>query len=286
MCSFPDLEPVCCFMSSSNRCFLTCIQVFQELGRILCYSHLFHAQFFETPWTAASQASLSFTVSLSLLKLMSIESLMPSNHLVLCRPLLLLPSNFPSIRVFSSESVLRIRWPKYRSFSFSTSPFNDYSGLISFRIDWLDLLAGQQRYTREINNTDHASSLSELQNKKHVFSSECSHCMQEWRSSGKQFSYQITAILTKENVDIAEAWPVFPESLDEGFEGRLEGVHHSCREEVALLGAETQSGEVRGTRIHPHRTSVSGNRDQGTKTGGWVRTSLCRATTDKSLRVF
>ena len=89
-----------------------------------------------TPWTAAFQASLSFTVSWSLLKLMSIESVMPSNHLVLCHPLLLLPSNFPSIRVFSSESVLRIGWPKYWSFSFSISPSDEYSGLISFRIDW------------------------------------------------------------------------------------------------------------------------------------------------------
>ena len=96
-----------------------------------------------TPWTAAHHASLSFTISRSLLKLMSIESLMPSNHLILCRPLLLLPSIFPSIRVFSSESALHIRWPKYWSFSFSVSPSNEYSGLISFRMDWLDLLAVQ-----------------------------------------------------------------------------------------------------------------------------------------------
>ena len=96
-----------------------------------------------TPWTAACQASLSITNSWSLLKLMSIESLMPSNHLILCRPLLLLPLTFPSIRIFSIESVLCIRWPKYWNFSFSISPFNDYSGLISFRIDWFDLLAVQ-----------------------------------------------------------------------------------------------------------------------------------------------
>ena len=99
-------------------------------------------QLFATPWTAAFQASLSFTISRSLLRLMSIESVMPSNHLILCR-LLLLPSIFPSLRVFSSESVLRIRWPQYWSFSFSISPSNEYSGLISFRIDWLDLLAVQ-----------------------------------------------------------------------------------------------------------------------------------------------
>ena len=95
------------------------------------------------PMDAACQASLSFTVSQSLLKLMSIESVMPSNHLILCHPLLLLPSIFPSIRALSSESVLCIRWPKYWSFSFSISPSNEYSGLISFRIDWLDLLAAQ-----------------------------------------------------------------------------------------------------------------------------------------------
>ena len=96
-----------------------------------------------TPWTAGCQASLSNTNSRSLLKLMSIESVRPSNHLILCHPLLLSPSIFSSIRVFSNESVLHIRWPKYWSFSFSISPFNEYSGLISFRMDWLDLLALQ-----------------------------------------------------------------------------------------------------------------------------------------------
>ena len=96
-----------------------------------------------TPWTAACQASLSITNSQSLLKLTSIESAIPSNHLILCHPLLLLPSIFPSIRVFSSESVLHIRWPKYWSISFSISPSSEYSGLISFRIDWIDLLAVQ-----------------------------------------------------------------------------------------------------------------------------------------------
>ena len=95
---------------------------------------------FATPWTAARQASLSFSNSQSLLKLMSIESVMPSNHLILCRPLLLSPSIFPSIRVFSNESVSHIRGPKYWSFSFRISPSNEYSGLISFRINWLDLL--------------------------------------------------------------------------------------------------------------------------------------------------
>ena len=98
---------------------------------------------FATPWTAACQASLSITNSWSLLKLMSIELVMPSNHLILCHPLLLLPSIFPSIRVFSNESVLHIRWAKDWSFSFSISPFNEYSGPISFRMDRLDLLAVQ-----------------------------------------------------------------------------------------------------------------------------------------------
>ena len=96
-----------------------------------------------TPWTATCQASLSFTISQSLLKLMSIKSVMPSSHLILCRPLLLLPSIFPSIRVFSNESVLHIRWPKHWSFSFNISLPNEHPGLISFRMDWLDLLAVQ-----------------------------------------------------------------------------------------------------------------------------------------------
>ena len=98
---------------------------------------------FATPWTAACQASLSITNPQSLLKLMSIESVMPSNHLILCCPLLLPPSILPSIRVFSNESVLRIRWPKYWSLSFSINSSNEYSGLISFRMGWLDLLAVQ-----------------------------------------------------------------------------------------------------------------------------------------------
>ena len=98
---------------------------------------------FATPWPSAHQASLSFTIYQSLLKLMFIESVMPSNHLILCRPLLLLPSIFCSIRVFSNDSALHIRWPKYWRFSFSISPSNEYSGLFSFRIDWFDLLAVQ-----------------------------------------------------------------------------------------------------------------------------------------------
>ena len=104
---------------------------------------LSHVQLFATPWTAAHQASLSISNSQNLLILMPIESVMPSNHLILCRPLLLLPSIFPSIRVFTTESFFHIRWPKHWSFSFSISPFNEYSRLVSFRMDWLDLLAVQ-----------------------------------------------------------------------------------------------------------------------------------------------
>ena len=114
------------------------------MGAKLFYCLLFSCSVlsdFVTPWTAAYQASLSFTISWSLFKLTSIESVMPSNHLVLCCPLLLLFSIFPSIRVFSNELALQIRWPKYWSFSFSISPSNEYSKLIFFRIDWCDLLA-------------------------------------------------------------------------------------------------------------------------------------------------
>ena len=121
---------------------LGCFHVF------ISVQSLSHVRLFATPWNTARQASLSITNSWSLLKVMSIELVMPSNHLILChphailcRPLLLLPSIFPNIRVFSNESVLRIRWPKYCSFS--TSPSNEYSGLISFRMDWLDLLVVQ-----------------------------------------------------------------------------------------------------------------------------------------------
>ena len=105
---------------------------------------LSHVQLFATPWTEACQASLSITNSQSLLKCMSIVLVMPSNHLIFYHPLLLLPSVFPSIRVFSNESVLCIRWSKYWSFHFGISPSNEYSGLISFRIDWLNLLAVQE----------------------------------------------------------------------------------------------------------------------------------------------
>ena len=122
-----------CYVLNSPRFIRLFSQSVQSLSRV---------RLFATPWTAVRQASLSITNSQSLLKFMSIESVMPSNHLILCHPLLL-PSIFPSIRVFSNESALRIRWPKFWSFSFSISPSNEYSRQISFRMDWLDLLAVQ-----------------------------------------------------------------------------------------------------------------------------------------------
>ena len=115
----------------------------KSLSKAVVIQSLSHVWLFVTSQTAARQAPLSSTISLSWLKFMPIESVMPSNHLILCHPLLLQPSIFPSIRVYSNGSVLHIRWPMYWSFSFSISPSNEYSGLISFRMDWLDLLAVQ-----------------------------------------------------------------------------------------------------------------------------------------------
>ena len=117
---------------------MTVLKYLEVISSVQLLSHI---RLFASPWTEACQASPSITNSRSLLKLMSIESVMPSNHLILCHPFLLLPSVFHSIRVFCNESVLHIRWPKYWSFSFNISPSNEYSGLISFRMDWLDLLA-------------------------------------------------------------------------------------------------------------------------------------------------
>ena len=121
---------------------------------------LSYVQLFANPWTAARQASLSFTISRSLFKLVSIELLMPSNHLILCRPLLRLPSIFPSVRIFTNESALCIRWPEFWNFSFSISPSNEYLGLISFRIDWFDLLVVQG--TRESSPTPRFKSINSL----------------------------------------------------------------------------------------------------------------------------
>ena len=140
---------------------------------------LSRVQFFVIPWTAARQASLSITNSWSLPKLMSIKSVMPSNHLIFCRPLLLLPSIFPTIRVFSDESALRIRRPKYWSFSFNISPSNEHSGLISFRIDWLDLLAVQGTLK---NLLQHHSSKASILQRSAFFIVQLSH---PYMTSGK-----------------------------------------------------------------------------------------------------
>ena len=137
---------------------LTTLLIGYQFSSVRSLSHL---QLFATPWTAARQASLSITNSRSLLKLMSIESVMPFNHLILCPLLLFLPSIFPSIRVFSNESVLCIRWPKYWSFSFSISASDDFSGLISFRMDWSDLLAVQGTLKSLLQH--HSSKVSILQ---------------------------------------------------------------------------------------------------------------------------
>ena len=117
------------------------VLILESRVAVIVVQPLGHVQLVVTPWTGACQASLSFTISLSFLKLMSVESVMPSNHLILCRPLL--PSIFPSIRVFSNESALLIRWQKFWSFCFIVSPFNEHPGLVSFRMDWLDLLVVQ-----------------------------------------------------------------------------------------------------------------------------------------------
>ena len=136
-----------------------------------------------TPWTAARQACLSITNSQSLHKLMSIELVMPSSHLILCRPLLLLPLIFPSISVFSNESVLPISWPKYWSFSFSISPSNEYSGLISFKMDWLDLLAVQGTLK---NRLQHHSSKTSILRRSIFFIVQLSH---PYMTTGKKHSF-------------------------------------------------------------------------------------------------
>ena len=139
---------------------------------VVVVQSLSHVQLFLTPWTAAHQASLSITNSQSLLKFISIESVMPSNHLILCCPLLLPPSIFPSLRIFSNESVLHIRWPKYWRFSFNISPSNKYSGLISFRMDWLDLLAVQGTLKSLLQ---HHSSKASIRQRSAFFTVQLSH---------------------------------------------------------------------------------------------------------------
>ena len=155
---------------------------------------LSQAQIFAPPRTAVCQASLSITNSRSLLKLMSIESVMPFNHLILCCPFLLQPSIFPSIRVFSNESVLRIRWPKYWSFSFKISPPNEYSGLISFRLDWLDLLAVQGTLKSLLQH--HSSKASILWHSA-FFIVQLS---QPYMTTGKNHSFDYKALCWQSNV--------------------------------------------------------------------------------------
>ena len=155
---------------------------------------LSRVQLFETPWTAALQASLSITNFQSLFELMSIEPVMPSNHLILCRPLFLPPSIFPSIRVFSDESILCFRWPKYWSFSCSISPSNEYSELISFRMDWLDLLAVQGTLKSLLQH--HSSKASILQCST-FFIVQLSH---PYMTTGKKQSFDKTNLCWQINV--------------------------------------------------------------------------------------
>ena len=162
--------------------------------QVSSFQSLSYVRLFVTPWAEAFQASLSLTNSQNLLKLMSFESVMPSNHLILCSPLLLLPSIFPSIRVFSNESVLHIRWPKHWSFSFNISPSNEYSGLISFRMDWLDLLALQG--TPKSLLQYHGSKASILGHSA-FFIVQLSH---PYMSTGK------TTALTRQSLSISAYW--------------------------------------------------------------------------------
>ena len=162
-------------------------------GIIVCKS-LSPVQLFVTPWTAARQTSLSFTISQSLLKFMSIESVILSNHLILCRLLLLLPSVFPRIMVFSSESALYIRWPKY--WSFSISPSNEYSGLISFRMDWLDLLAVQGTPKSLLQH--HGLKASILQHST-LFMVQLSHL---YMTTGKNRSFEYTDLCWQSDISV------------------------------------------------------------------------------------
>ena len=160
--------------------------------RSVQFSHSVMSNSFATPWTSACQVSLSITNSQSLLKLMSMDSVMPSNHLILCHPLLLLPSIFPSIMVFSNESVLCIKWPKY--WSFSISPSNEYSGLISFRIDWFDLLAVQGTLKSLLQ---HCSSKASILWHSAFFTVQLSH---PYMTNGKAIALTITGLCQRSNV--------------------------------------------------------------------------------------
>ena len=184
---------------------------------------LSHVWLFATPWTAVRQASLSITNSQSLLKLMSIESVIPPNHLILCCPLLLPPSIIPSIRVFSNESVLQIRWPNYWSFSFSISPSNEHPGLISFRMDWLDLLAVQGILKSLLQ---HHSSKASIFPRSAFFTVQLSHpymttgktiSLTRWSFVGKVMSLLFNMLSRLVIADV-NTWIKFPEwSMNLGF---------------------------------------------------------------------
>ena len=177
----------------NNTSFMVFKVVFWSLTFSLVQS-LSRVQLFATPWTAAHQASLSITNSWSLLKLMSIESVMPSNHLILYCPFLLPLSIFPSIRVFSNESVLRIRWPKYWNYSFSINPSNKYSGLISFRMDWLDLLAVQGTLKSLLQ---HHSSKASILLRSAFFIVQLLH---PYMTTGKNHSFEYTDICQQSDI--------------------------------------------------------------------------------------
>ena len=159
---------------------------------------------FATPWTAACQASLSIANPQSLLKLMSMESVMPSKHLILCHPLLFLPSIFPSTRVFSNESVLCIRWPKYRSFSFSISPSNEYSGLISLRIDWLDLLAVQETLKSLLQHHSSKAFIlwCSILDSKITAAGDCSHEIKRCLLLGRKVMTNLDSILKSRDITL------------------------------------------------------------------------------------
>ena len=176
-------ESLCCLPETITTVFIS-----YEFSSVQSLSHV---RFFATPWTAAHQASLFITNSQSLLKLMSISLVTPSNHLILCCPLLLLSSIFPSIRVFSNESALCVRWPKYWSFSFSISPSNEYSGLISFQIDWFVLFAVQGPLKSLLQH--HSSKASILQHSA-FFIVELAH---QYMTTGKTIALARCTLLAK-----------------------------------------------------------------------------------------
>ena len=186
-----DILPESSLLSSTPRNLLLEAHCRRFIFVLIVVQSLSRVQLFATSWTAARQAPLSFTISWSLLRLMSIESVMPSNHLILCHPFLLLPSIFPSIRVFSNKSALCIRWPKYWNFSFSISSSNEYSGLISFRMDWLNLLAVQGTLKSLLQ---HHSSKASILPRSALFIVQLSH---PYMTTGKTIALTIWTVINK-----------------------------------------------------------------------------------------